>query len=125
MPPSLQLLLLLLPLLANGQTIGAKGLRFRYTHERLFRKMTKRWLAIFLVFAAQFAAQLLRGTEIGGGDAGLVWLDAALTVAGLLLTLLLWSSLLIHGIIVFMSRGRRRFFFDEVAGVRVTRKNAR
>lgn len=115
--------LVVVPKAMNGQTLGSRFMRFRYTSPQLARKLTKRMLAVFLVYAIAFVAQVFNRIEVDfDSSLYVVWLG--LNLLGLLVSLLLFATLAVHIIIVLLSKGKRRFFFDVYAGIGTTRKTS-
>jgi glycopeptide antibiotics resistance protein len=119
---TLFLFLVIIPATWNGQTLGSKFMRFRYTSKRLVRKLTKRMLAIFLIYAITFVAQVLNQLE-ANIDSALYIVIIGINILGILMSLLLFIIIAVHIMIVLASKERRRFFFDVYSGLRATRKN--
>lgn len=115
------LFLLIIPVLWHGQTIGSKFMRYRYTHPRLARKLTKRMLAFFLVYAIQFAAQILASAE-ADIDASNYLLAIVFNLLGWFISFMIVLILAIHVLIVLFSKEKRSFFFDAYAELHTTRK---
>jgi len=115
--------LVVIPALHNGQTIGTQILRFRYKGERLISKLTKRMLAIWLVYAVQFTANMIGEIELqfeASQRIASVWHLFAIGISAVLALVLI-----IHVMVVLFSRGRRRFYFDDYAEISTTRKQKR
>jgi len=113
--------LVLIPRGMQGRTIGSRFMRFRYTHPQLTRKLTKRMLAIFLVYAVQFVAQILGRIDIDIEQAGYI-LSIVLNLGGMLISFLLFAVISVHCIIVLFSKEKIRFFFDAYSELATTRK---
>lgn len=113
--------LVIIPLIWRGQTLGSKFMRFRFTSSKLARKLVKRYLAVFLIYAVAFVAQVFNRIEADFESSTYV-LSIAFNVLGLLLSFVMFIVLVVHIILVLISKEQRRFFFDVYAALGTTRK---
>ncbi len=114
----------IVPALWNGQTLGTKLLKFRYdskiSNAETFKRLLKRTLALYSLYVVPVVLQLITKLEFSINSpyySLTVWSSLIIFLAYCLAFIIL----LVHIIIVFASKGQRRFFFDEAADLTATR----
>uniref|UniRef100_UPI00406CF3BD VanZ family protein n=1 Tax=Psychrobacillus sp. FSL H8-0483 TaxID=2921389 RepID=UPI00406CF3BD len=111
-----------LPSIWSGNTLGTKFMRFRITSEgRMKRGLLKRFTAIYLTYFAYNVFAVLSKVNLEM-DSPYYTFKVFISLGAFMLTLGLTFVLVIHVIIVILGKGKRRFYFDEVADVYMTRK---
>lgn len=118
---ALVVFLIILPEAWHGRTLGSWVMRFRFTSERLIRKLTKRMLAIFLLYAITFVGQVLNRLE-ADIDSSLYIVTIGINLLGIFVSAILFITVVVHLFIVLISKEQRRFFFDAYSGLIATRK---
>jgi len=113
--------LVVIPITKHGYTIGSKFMRFRYSHPQLTKKLTKRMLAFFLIYAIQFVAQILYSVE-ADIDSSTYMITIVFTLLSWFISFMLIVILGIHALIVLWSKEKRKFFFDAYAELATTRR---
>ncbi|MFG0216283.1 VanZ family protein [Brevibacillus porteri] len=111
-----------IPLLWNGKTIGTAILRFRLVNEDSGKpsatSLFKRFLALYFTWFVMYTSNAISQIER--------WMESAFYPFLVLLTfsviVVISLVLLIHGLLVLFSRGKRRFYFDYASGLRPSRK---
>ncbi|WP_078410419.1 VanZ family protein [Priestia abyssalis] len=114
--------LFVLPSIWNGNTPGTKFMRFRIASEgRMKQGLLKRFIAIYLTYFAYTLFAVLNRVNLEM-DSPYYIFKVFISLGSFMLTLGLTFVLIIHAIIVILGKGKRRFYFDEVADVYTTRK---
>lgn len=114
----------IIPIATNGATVTMLILRFRMVPEASTNFVTatlRRFTALYVTYFVFEVARIVNSFQLNmESDYYVFSVFAGVgTWAIAMLTLLV---LIIHGIIVLLSRGKRRFYFDEVAKLVSTRK---
>jgi len=115
----------IVPLLWGGYTVGTKVMRFRYdskvskveTNKRLF----KRFGAIYATYFIAVIARALNDVLVPM-DTSYYKLSVFLSLGAWAIYLILTIVLFIHTLLVLLSKGKRRFYFDEASDLYSTRK---
>lgn len=118
-------LLLIAPLLMNGATIGMKLLNIRLVDKDtdMFsrRGIIRMFVAIYSVEVILTILAIANGVKLNM-DSSFYELQIFVTLATFILTVGMMFVLVIHVVIVLLSKGKRAFFFDMVGNVEATRK---
>lgn len=110
------ILLFVVPFIWEGKTFGTNILRFKLIHVDSeappWQSLLKRSFALYLPLATSWVLNIFNGIEL---DITLypyhVWTTVILSV----FLIIMWAVLFIHTMFILITRGRRNFYFDNVA----------
>lgn len=114
----------ILPIATNGATVMMLILRFRMKPEREMNFVTatvRRWIALYATYCIFEVARVMSRFDVPMESDFYVFTIFASVGTWAIATVTL-LVLFIHGIIVLLGRGKRRFYFDRAARLVATRK---
>ncbi|WP_223260469.1 RDD family protein [Paenibacillus ihbetae] len=119
------ILFAVVPFFWDGKTIGTHLLRFNLTTldggTPSWPSLLKRSFALYLPLAASWLLSFLNGIELDM-DSKLYPYHVWISVAAIAFLFMMWVILVMHVTVVLFKKGKRNFYFDDVANL-VPRKN--
>ncbi|WP_313891626.1 VanZ family protein [Psychrobacillus sp.] len=111
-----------LPTIWSGNTIGTRFMRFRIvSNGRKNKSMFKRFVAIYVTYFVYSVFDTLNKVNLDIDSPYYVF-KVSISLGSFMIMVGITLMLIIHILIVVLSKGKRRFYFDEVADVYATKK---
>ncbi|QTD39418.1 VanZ family protein [Sporosarcina sp. Te-1] len=107
-----------LPLIWGGKTVGTNIMRFKLVNLEgdapLWQAMLKRTVSIYLPILLSLLANRFAQIKLDI-ESHFYAIHVWVTMAAFLFVVVMWAALLIHTLIIMMKKGKRTFYFDDVA----------
>lgn len=114
------ILFAVVPFIWNGKAIGTHLLRFKLTKldggTPSWPSLLKRSFALYSPLAASWSLRLLSGIELDM-NSNLYPYQVWISVATLAFLFMMWVILFIHVTVILFKKGKRNFYFDNVANI--------
>ncbi|MFO1442222.1 VanZ family protein [Bacillus sp. Bva_UNVM-123] len=106
------------PILWGGKTVGTNIMRFKFTNEEhgvpSWQSFLKRTIALYIPWVASLSSKIISNVTLEM-ESPFYAIHVWITMAIFVFIFMMWAVLFIHALIIILKKGKRVFYFDNVA----------